>query len=255
MILKEVQWQGYPAVEFEFDGTAATLVKPKVKPNGKWAYKTEYFGAFPSLEEELLGRGWHIAYNQNLNRWAEPSDVERKVRFIKLISEEFSLDERCVPIGMSCGGMYAVKLAALCPERIAVLYLDAPVINLLSCPCDMGIGKSGLYEEFYKLTGKTKSEMLSYRDHPYDKREILLSCGLPIVMVAGDIDTVVPYEENGRLIEDYYRKRGGRIAVHIKPGCGHHPHGYSEPSVIADEIEAFYPEQAQKLDTGTPQQR
>ncbi|MBD5394683.1 MAG: hypothetical protein HDR71_10515 [Lachnospiraceae bacterium] len=46
---------------------------------------------------------------------------------------------------MSCGGLHAINYASLFPEDIAVLYLDAAVLNLLSCP--MGFGSSMRDEE------------------------------------------------------------------------------------------------------------
>lgn len=232
-------YYGYKCLNFEFMGKGAKLVCPNTATNGNWALKTEYFDAFPDTQLELLARGWHIAYNENINRWAEPRDLERKADFVEFVSKEFSLSERCVPIGMSCGGMYAVKLAALIPEKIAGLYLDAPVINLLSCPCTLGVAKISLYDEYFELTGRTISEMLSYRDHPFDKLPILLKNNIPILLVAGDSDGVVPYSENGILVEKYYKENGGNIQVFIKPGCDHHPHGLENYKMAADIIESF----------------
>ena len=120
MEYKEIEWEDFSGIEFEFDGLNAKLIKPNVKPNGKWALKTEYFGAFPALEVELLNRGWHIAYNENYNRWGQERDVVRKCEFIRFISSEFSLDKKCAIVGMSCGGMYGVKTAAMAPELISV---------------------------------------------------------------------------------------------------------------------------------------
>lgn len=230
---------GYECLGFEFMGKGAKLVRPKVQANGNWVLKTEYFNAFPDTELELLSRGWHIAYNENINRWAEDYDLDRKAEFVKFISKEFSLSEKCVPVGMSCGGMYAVKLASLIPQKIAGIYLDAPVINLLSCPCALGVAKISLYDEYYQYTGRTISEMLSYRDHPLDKLPVLIKHNIPIVMVAGDSDGVVPYSENGALVEKYYHENNGDITVFIKAGCDHHPHGYDDPLVVADIIEKF----------------
>lgn len=232
----EIKWNEFYGVEFVFQGNIAKVIKPNVAPNGKWALKTEYFGAFPNVEIELLNRGFHIAYQQNDNRWAGEKDLARKADFIKFVSSEFSLESRCTMVGMSCGGMYAVLLASRCPELVDVLYLDAPVMNLLSCPCDMGIAIGGLYEEFYKYTGKTKSEMLSYRNHPIDHIPVLLKNDIPVVMVAGDSDRIVPYTENGALLTEYYKEHGGRIRVFIKEGCDHHPHGFENGNIIADEI-------------------
>lgn len=235
----EIEWNGFSGVGFTFQESEAKVIKPNVAPNGKWALKTEYFGAFPNVEIELLNRGWHIAYQKNDNRWACEKDLARKVDFIRFVSSEFSLQSRCTMVGMSCGGMYAVLLASRCPELVDVLYLDAPVMNLLSCPCDMGNGQGGLYEEFYRFTKKTKSEMLSYRNHPIDHIPVLLANDIPIVLVAGDSDRIVPYEENGAILAEYYEKHGGKIRVFVKKDCDHHPHGFENGAVIADEIISF----------------
>ncbi len=238
---QEIEWRGFKGYEFEFEGLPAKLIKPNCKPNGKWLLKSEYFDAFPETEIELLNRGWHLAYNQNHNRWAEDVDLERKSKFLQYIPETFGLSKKCVLVGMSCGGLYSVKLAALNPERIQGIYLDAPVMNLLSCPFGFGLktDTTVTVEEYFACTGRTQSEMLSYREHPIDKMPILLQNRLPIVLVAGDSDIVVPYEENGALLEKYYKENGGEIKVYIKKGCGHHPHGLEKPCAIADIIEKF----------------
>jgi pimeloyl-ACP methyl ester carboxylesterase len=239
--VKEIAWYGFNGLEFDFDGKMAIIIKPNVKPNNKWLLKTEYFGAFPGLEIELLKRGWHLAFNQNDNRWAEETDLVRKANFVNFVSKEFGLDEKCVPVGMSCGGLYAVKLASMIPQKIQALYLDAPVMNLLSCPFGLGnkTDKGVTGEEYTSCTGRTKSQMLSYRDHPIDKMPILLKHDIPIVLVAGDSDVVVPYEENGQILEQYYKDNGGRIDVFVKKGCDHHPHGLEDTALLADIIERF----------------
>lgn len=232
-------YHGFEGLEFTFDGLPAKIVKPKVKPNGKWCYKTEYFNAFPSTEIEFLNRGYHIAYNENFTRWAPESDVNRKGEFIKFISKEFNLSKKCITVGMSCGGMYAVKVASRFPELIEAMYIDAPVMNLLSCPCDLGVAKGGLYDEYYRVMKITKSELLSYRDNPIDVMHVLCEKDIPIVMVSGDSDTVVPYVENGALLEKLYKEKGGRIKVYIKSGADHHPHGLDDPNIIVNDIEEY----------------
>ncbi len=234
-----IKWNGFDGVSFTFEGNYAHVIKPNCKPNGKWALKTEYVDAFPNTEIELLNRGWHIAYNKNDNRWAENPDLLRKGNFIKFVSKQFNLDEKCTMIGMSCGGLYAVKTTALFPELVSMLYLDAPVLNLLSCPCTMGNAKEDLYPEYYEITGRTKSQMLSYRDHPIDKMDILLKHDIPILLVCGDSDETVPYEENGMVLKNYYENNNGVIVTILKKDCGHHPHGLEDAKVSADIIEEF----------------
>ena len=241
------EWNGYECLDFKFEDCDAFLVKPKCAPNGKWALKTEYRGAFPATECELLSRGWHIAFRTNKNRWATKDQIECTARFVTFISEEFGLESRCSTVGMSCGGLIATTLAEAHPELIDVLYIDAPVLNLLSCPCGMGIANDIIYPEFSRVTGYTKSTILAYRDHPIDKMHVLLGNDIPVVLVAGDSDMTVPYAENGIVLADYYQKNGGRIKVWVKPGCDHHPHGLTDRECeVVDAIEAFAKENAEK---------
>lgn len=232
-------FHGFEGIEFTFEGNSAKLIKPRVTPNGKWALKTEYFGAFPQTEIELLKRGWHIAYNENDNRWAEKADLERKGAFIRFVSKTFALNEKCALVGMSCGGLYAVKTTALFPELISALYLDAPVMNLLSCPFGLGSKQESMTEEYVNCTGRTLIDMLSYRDHPIDNMHVLLENRLPIILVSGDSDTVVPYNENGALLEKYYKENGGVIDVYIKKGGDHHPHGLPDCAPIVEFLEKY----------------
>lgn len=241
------EWNGYECLDFQFEKYDAFLVKPKCKPNGKWALKTEYRGAFPATECELLSRGWHIAFRTNKNRWATKDQIECTARFVKFISEEFGLDGRCSTVGMSCGGLIATTLAEAHPELIDVLYIDAPVLNLLSCPCGMGVANDLIYPEFSRVTGYNKSTILSYRDHPIDKMHVLIANDIPVLLVAGDSDRVVPYVENGAVLVDYYQKNGGRIKYWVKEGCDHHPHGLTDrEKEVADAMEQFARENAEK---------
>ena len=236
---QEIEWRGFCGYAFELEGLGAKLIKPNCKPNGKWLLKTEYFEAFPATEIEFLNRGWHLAYNENYNRWAEDLDLQRKSKFLEYIPKTFGLAEKCVLVGMSCGGLYAVKLASLNPKRIQGIYLDAPVMNLLSCPGNLGKGNGVSFEEYTHFTGRTLVDMLSYREHPIDKMHILAENKIPVVMVSGDTDMTVPYDENGALLEKLYKEKGLPIDVLIKKGGDHHPHGLENPRIVADLIEKF----------------
>ena len=81
--------------------------------------------------------------------------------------------------------------------------------------------------------------MLSYRDNPIDKMDVLLKNDLPILLVCGDSDETVPYEENGLILKEYYEQNGGKIEFFLKNGCGHHPHGLENCNIICDILEKF----------------
>ena len=233
----------YARTEFDFRGHAATLVKPDVPcEDGRWAIYTEYFGAFPGVAEALLERGWHIAGLRNIHRWGCVQDQENRLAFLDAMEKEYGLSHRVAIIGMSCGGLHGIHFAAYRPERISAMYLDAPVVNLLSCPLAYGRKaerNEDMVRECLAALGKTESEMLSYRENPLDVMHIPAEAKIPLVLVYGDADPVVPYSENGALLEKLYRECGAPLECYGKHGCAHHPHGLPDSKPIADFLEKY----------------
>lgn len=231
------RWNGFEKKEFIFEGRKAILIVPdKNKKTNKWLLKTEYWDAFPNFEIEMVKCGWHLAFIQNKNRWCPDEDLDLKKRFADFLAKEHGLCRKCVPVGMSCGGLFAIKFAAKYPEYISALYIDAPLLNLLSYPACLGIAKGDAWEEFVNAVGVSMSELICYREHPIDKLPILIQNDIPIVMVYGKADTRVPYCENGALLEKYYNYYGGKLLTIGKEGCEHHPHGLENPQPIIDFI-------------------
>ena len=56
-------------------------------------------------------------------------------------------------------------------------------------------------------------------------------------MLYGNQDTTVVYEENGKVLEDFYKENNANICVIEKSMCGHHPHGLDDPTPIIDFVE------------------
>lgn len=241
MTYTKTEWNRYLCLEFDFRGRKAKLVCPKTVIEGrKWLLKTEYFGAFPAFELEMLRRGYHVAYVENKTRWHDETDDDVKEEFCDFLHKEMALNEKCLPVGMSCGGMHAVYFAAKYPERVAGLYLDAPVMNLLSCPAGVGTATDEMYEEFVRDRGITKSDLINYRNHPIDQVHALIKNRIPVFLVVGDSDNIVPYKENGKILYEYYIANNGDITQVIKRDCGHHPHGLEEQTEIIQFVEKWY---------------
>lgn len=236
--MKETLWNGFKRIDFSFDGHDAILIFPE-KPNKdkNWLIKTEYFDNFPEFEIEMLKRGWHVAYVKNVTRWCLDEDIDRKKDFAEYLHEKYGLNKKCVPVGMSCGGLIAVKFAAKYPDYVYALYLDAPVMNFLSCPAGIGKAEVNFMQEFIDATGMTLIDLINYRENPVDKMHLLLENNIPVIMVYGDSDNVVPYDENGKMLEKYYRKNNGKIVVIAKENCGHHPHGLIDNTPIIEFVE------------------
>ncbi len=241
MKVLENEWNGFKRFDFQFEGRDAILVCPaESREDKKWLYKTEYFGAFPSFEIEMLKRGYYLAHLTNKSRLCPEEDTDIRPRFCEFLRAEFGLNEKCMPVGMSCGGMQAVYFAAKYPQYVAALYIDAPVLNYLSWPLGLGISQGACPDEFARDMGVPVTEMLNYRNHPIDCKEKLLKTGIPIFMICGDSDTVVPYEENGKILADYFKAFGGNLTEIVKKGCDHHPHGLEDNTPLFDFVKKYY---------------
>ena len=238
--MEQLEWYGFKMLGFDFNGRQSFLVIPdNPHPDGKWMLKTEYFGAFPELELELLRRGLYLGYVPNITRWSTDEDHDIIREFINYIAGSYGLKNKCLLIGMSCGGLHAAELAARHPERVSALYLDAPVLNLLSCPGGAGISTAQFWDEFYQAKGISMSELICSRNHPIDKLDILLGHELPVYMVYGDKDDTVPYCENGAVLEKFYHEHGGTLITECKQGVNHHPHGPRDIKTAASILEKW----------------
>lgn len=239
------EWNGFRDEEFEFEGMEAHIVFPHKDSNQKLVIKTEYRHAFPDTEIALLQEGYTVAFCANPDRWGSDECIEFKNRFINYMIEKYDFQSKCVLVGMSCGGLIAIKLAAKYPEHIGGLYLDAPVLNFMSCPCGFGIGNpldpdgDSIREILNALHMSTISELLCYRKQPLDCLDALLSQRIPTILVAGDSDTDVPYVENGKLLETEYLKTDIPFEVYVKAGCAHHPHGLEDPHKVVQFIQKY----------------
>ena len=239
---KEVigDWHGFKFIDGNMFDRDFIVVCPKEgTANGKWALKTEYFGAFPETEIELLNRGYHVASIKNKTRWATDEDIEAFVVLDKYVHEELGLSKKCVPVGMSCGGQEAILLAGKHPELVSCMYIDAPVVNYLSCPAGLGSRKAGNLDEFSMARGMNLIDLLSFREHPLDFIPNLIENKIPVILLSGDADSIVPYPENGELLKKAYEAAGGTIKTIIRPGGDHHPHGLPDVSPICDFIDKY----------------
>lgn len=241
MNIAKSEWNGFERLDFDLNGRKAILISPKSpRDDSKWIFKTEYLDAFPSFDIEMLSRGYYLAHLQNTSRWCPEKDTEMRAVFCDYLIEHYGLNKKCMIEGMSCGGMQAVYFAARFPEYVAAVYLDAPVLNLLSCPYALGKATTNFKEEFEKDMGVTLSELLNYRKHPIDYKEKLLETGIPLFLICGDSDYTVPYIENGKVLSDYYKSKGGNLTEILKPNCDHHPHGLEDNSMLIKFAEMYY---------------
>jgi len=236
-------FENYKVKEFTFAERKAVIVYPSCEPNGKIVFKLEYLGAFPSFDKAMLEKGYYLIHIFHQTRWAPDEETHICADFVRHCAKELGASERVILEGMSCGGLQAARLAELHPELCAVMYLDAPVMNILSM---VGLGESTceanstFFREIVATYGVSRSTIVNFRKSPIDKMEPLIENNIPIIMLYGNADEVVLYEENGKVLEQFYKENGGTIKVISRSMGGHHPHSLDDPTVIVEFVEEHY---------------
>lgn len=227
--------------EFLFRGHECVVIKPDVPADGRpYVWRTEFLYAFNKADTALLGMGYHIVYCGYPDEYGSERAVLLFKAFHDFLCGEYNLSKKASLFGFSRGALYAVNYVCSYPDDAACIYLDAPVIDLRSWPGGMGSG-CGSPEEWEDC----KTRVLGISDgaqagehpqNPVNHMDRLIDTGVPVLIVAGDSDRYVPFEENGGLLADAFKKRGITIPVIIKKGCDHHPHSLENVEPIVEFV-------------------
>ena len=232
-------WRGFKRLDFVVAGRPALLVAPKTAAPGRpWIWRTEFFEHEPQADLALLEKGWHLAYVNAPDMYGAPRAMAIFDAYFDLVTRRFGLARRVVLEGLSRGGLYAFNYAVTHRERVAALYLDAPVLNLHSWPgrSKDTPGGAKLWQEFRDSYGLNAEQATAFKGNPIDRIEWVAKAGIPILLISGDADETVPLPENGGLLKRRYDELGGICETIIKPGGKHHPHSLPDPTPIVDFI-------------------
>ena len=202
--VKRSVWESFDRLDFDVDGRACLLVLPKTAAPGRpWIWRTEFFGHEPQADLALLAKGFHVAYLDVQNLYGAPIALDAMDQFYARLTNNFGLSARPVLEGFSRGGLFAFNWAARHPDRVACVYVDAPVCDFKSWPAGWGAGSGSASDwtrckQVYGLNDETAR---AYKGNPVDNLEPLAARQIPILSVCGDADQVVPFAENTRLLQ------------------------------------------------------
>jgi len=227
-------WEGYELETGIYQGYEYGVVLPKEMAQGRpYLWRTEFFGAFPEVDLAMLEKGYAVVYYRISDLYGSQKAVELMEAFQPFVQEKYRLSAQAVLFGFSRGGLYALHYGAKRPERIAALYLDAPVVDIYSWPggCFAAPGSPAEWEDCRKLWNMTHEQ---YMDALNAAVRVLLAWSVPLIIVAGGKDELVPYQENGLILQRAYEKSGAAFQLIMKPECGHHPHSLKDPAPVVD---------------------
>lgn len=232
-----ISFHGYKCYEFDYEGNISRVAVPNIVAKGMpWVMRARFWGdkRFYETDVALLERGFHILYTDVTDLYGSPSAVDRFARFINYAISR-GLSDKCVIEALSRGGLVAYNYAAQHPENIALIYADAPVLDIASWP----LGYKATWESKKLLPAygfKSVAEAMEYDLNPLDRTAEIAKGGFDMLHVCGDADDVVPMAENTTPFIERVEAAGGRVKLIVKPGVGHHPHGLANPDPIVEQI-------------------
>ena len=221
-------FQGFDGTAFELPATKARcrVFFPHGSANGKpWVWRARFFGHKPELDIALLERGFHLVYCDVSYLFGAAFAIKRYEECYELLSS-VGLNQRATMEGMSRGGLPILNWAIAYPDRVSAIYGDNPVVDIRSWPGG-NTGKRSTLEwgralRAYQLTEEQGQKFDAF---PAQRLKGLAAAKIPLLLVLGTEDIVVPNAENGSLLAARYKSVGGPVQVWEKPGNGHHPHG------------------------------
>lgn len=228
-------FHGFQGYDFSYKGIPCKIVKPYIEAKGKpWVIRARFWGHEPQTDIELLEHGLHIAYCDVADLYGSDKAIARWDTFYQLMVNN-GFDKKVVLEGMSRGGLIVYNWAAQNPEKVACIYVDAPVMDFKSWP--MGKGRSPKYlEDTQKLLTAygflNEDEALKWRKNPIDHAKQIAKAKIPCLHIVGDADHVVPVDENTSIFEKEMEKMKCPITIIHKPEADHHPHSLNDPQPI-----------------------
>ena len=234
----EAEWHGFRRHDFELDGRACMVVEPhEAAANRPWIWRARFFGHEPQTDLALLERGFHLAYIDVGGMFGSEAACDHWDAFYDYAVNEHGLAPRVAIEAMSRGGLIAMNWAVRRPERVACLYLDAPVLDVRSWPGGAGAStrREAEWEQCLAAHGLDAAQGEDFELFP-PERIHRVAASVPILAVCGLADDVVPYAENTAVLAERYRAAGGSIFIVEKEGVGHHPHSLQDPRLIVDFV-------------------
>lgn len=236
------KWNGFVRHDFQVDGVDVLVVDPeKPLPGRPWAWRGEFFGAYPNADIELLKNGWHLAYMKVPDLFGAPKAMREWEKFYEVLVKKYGMSPRPGLIGLSRGALYCMAWASAHPDETLAVYLDNGVCDFKSWPGGKpkGLGTgAGSPQEWAKMLRahdfQNDREAIAFEGNPVDRLGPLAESKIPILLVYGDSDQTVPHRENSEVVFESYKALGGPVERIVKPGADHHPHGLPDPRPVVE---------------------
>jgi dipeptidyl aminopeptidase/acylaminoacyl peptidase len=168
------------------------------------------------MHERFLAAGVAVAGIDIGEAYGSPKGRELFTALYRELTTRRGFAPRPCLLGRSRGGLWVTSWAADNPDKVAGLAGIYPVFDLRSYP---GLAKAA------PAYGLTAREMQAHLDklNPISRVGILAKARIPVLLIHGDEDRVVPLKENSAAFVARYKAEGAKekVKLIIAKGQGH----------------------------------
>ncbi len=173
------------------------------------AEREAYFEAFAKAGISIAG------FDLGEVRGSPGSSAKFKLFYDAMVKRGYS--PKPILLGQSRGGLMTLAWAFRNPDKVKAWVGIYPVCNLASWP--LKNSKAATLADFAMTEPDLVAKLADF--NPIDNLQGLLANKVPMFVVHGDNDVVVPYDLNSKILKERYEAGGGSIQVKIIPGKGH----------------------------------
>ena len=210
------------AETFELEGRKGFIyAAPEPAKGNPWVWYAPTLKGVEIVQRKLYFDAWMQAgisiagFDLGEVRGSPASTAKFTLFYDEMVRRGWS--SKPILLGQSRGGMMMLAWAMRNPVKVRAFVGIYPVCNLASWP--LKNSKRETLADFAMPEAELVAKL--GRFNPVDNLQGLLANKVPIFVVHGDSDVVVPYDDNSRLLKERYEAGGGRITVKLIPGEGH----------------------------------
>ena len=211
-----------PATFVDLPEGKAFIIESKTPAEGKpWVWYAPTLEQYPKqvhawYVERFMAKGISVAGINLGEVRGSPASSEKFTAFYnEMVKRGYS--KKPLLLGQSRGGFMMLTWAMRNPEKLAGLAGIYPVCSLTSWP--LKNSKEAVLKDYTMTEEALLADIKKY--NPQYNLAGLAEKKVPLFMVHGTKDALVPYEDNTKLIKESYEALGGPISVKIIEGKGH----------------------------------
>ncbi len=221
---KEIKKLILPGDSFLVENRPAFLLWPDAgmrKTPQPWVFYAPTLAGYPDehekwMHQQFLAAGVAVAGIDVGEAYGSPASRKLFDAFFDQMTQKRGLAKKPCLLGRSRGGLWVTAWACDHPERFAGLAGIYPVFDFRTYP---GVAKAAIAYELSPAELEKQNDL----HNPIARMSVLADSKLPVFIIHGDEDTVVPLKENSQsFLETYQRnKAGDKMQLLVVKGQGH----------------------------------